>query len=499
MRRRSLLLAPIVALAVGLPSAPVAAEEGTHSPNMTHVVHHPSFQRTLEGARAGGGTDIEFATLPVETGVDADGEPVVEDRDFALAGTYRNGLQIVDITDPTQPETASVYDCVIQQGDVQVFEREGRTYATYTHDDPYNPTTTSQCYVEARDLGLRPPGTPTSGTFIADITDPYDPTTVSFVPEPRGSHNQTVAPGGEFLYNSNSDLGNAQTGQIEVFDISDFSEPEKVKTLELETGLSSHDITFSEDGTRAYSAAVTHTVVLNTEDLANPTIVGRIIDPAVNIHHQSDPVTLTDATTGLERTFLVVTDEVAGATPAGYCPGGGLHIYDITGPLEAAPVKVGFWNIPSVKTLVSPDGDLGRCTSHVLRMYPEQKIMTIAWYSQGVRVVDLSGLVGVSAGADETAGNVGVGMKEIGYFYFPNSDTWAAKAYRIEEDGSFYIFGNDLNRGLDVYRFDSGAPAPEGTGTWLTPAQALARARTLGVGAGIQEGPFCLFAGITVA
>jgi hypothetical protein len=235
---------------------------------------------------------------------------------------------------------------------------------------------------------------------------------------------------------------------------------------------------------------------MDTTDLANPSIIGRIVDPAINIHHQSDPVTLRDETTGLERTFLVVTDELAGAAGNAVCPGGGLHIYDVTGPLEAAPVKVGFWNIPSVRNTSTV---LGRCTSHVLRLYPEQKVMTVAWYNGGVRVVDISGLIGVSVGAVETVGNVGAGMKEIGYHRFSDSETWSAKTNKIEADGSFYLYGNDLNRGLDVYRFNAGAAPSENPGTWLTPGQALAQARAAGVADDVQTGPYCLYRGLEVA
>jgi hypothetical protein len=499
MSVRTVFLVPLVALGLVVPSASASSSDSDaaapNSPNLTHVLNLPHKVRTLEGADSGGGTDIEFVTLPVQVGTDADGNPVMEDRDFALAGTYRNGLQIVDITDPANPVRASVYDCVVQQGDVQVFAREGRTYATFTMDTGYSPGTASTCYRDARALGLINAATGNFGTFIADITDPYHPKTVSFVPEPRGSHNNTIAPGGNYLYNSNSDLENP-VGHIEVFDISNFSAPVKVKTLDLVTGLSSHDITFNETGTRAYSAAVTHTLILDTTNLANPTIIGRIIDPAINIHHQSDPVTLKDETTGLERTFLVVTDELAGAAGNAVCPGGGLHIFDITGPLEQAPVKVGFWNMPSIR----PTGTTNlTCTSHVLRMHPKEKLMTIAWYNAGVRVVDISGLIGVSAGAAETSGNVGAGMKEIGYHYFANSDTWSVKTNRIEPDGSFYLYGNDLNRGLDIYRFEGGAEESEDPGTWLTPAQALARARSMGVQSDAQTGPFCMYLGLETA
>jgi hypothetical protein len=516
MSRRSTILtvSTLGALCLLPWGAPAAAEEGTRSPNVSHVINHPHRVRSVDGPPGGGGTDIEFVTL--STAIRGpDGQPICfdkrgrparpgrpcsflyEDRDFALAGSYDNGLQIVDITSPTQPQTAAVYDCVIRQGDVQVFARDGRTYATYTHDDPYRADTSSACYQEATALGLFGAGVNPAGTFVVDITDPYDPTTVSFISEPRGSHNQTVAPGGRFLYNSNSDLGRVAPAGIEVFDISDFSAPRKVFTLPLVTGLDSHDITFNEDGTRAYSAAISHTLVLDTTNQAEPRVIGRIVDPAINIHHQSDPVTLTDPTTGLPSTFLVVTDELAGAAGNAVCPGGGLHVYDITGHLERAPVKVGAWFMPEVRFTGTENLT---CTSHVLRMYPDERLMTIAWYNAGVRVVDVSGLVGLSAGVDEGAGNVGVGMKEIGYAYFPNSDTWSVKTNEIEPHGSFFLYGNDLNRGLDVYRFDAEAPSASGGGSWMMPDEALARAASLGVSSTSgQTGPWCLWRGLASA
>ena len=516
MRARSYFIVGLTSLALLAPAGPVgsvsAAEEGFHSPNMTYVKNLP-YGKARPSAMTNGGTDIEFVTLEVVKR-DANGKRICKPkkghpkrckknkkgkkvyrkhvRDYALAGTYDNGLQIVDITIPESSTIIGRYDCAVRQGDVQTLQRGGRTYVAYTQDDPYNGDpqhdTTSQCYTEARALGLYNDDTNPAGTFIADITDPYRPTTVSFFSEPRGSHNTTLAPGGEYLYNSNSDLG-AGNPQIEVWSIRDFSNPHPVYTLSTQSGLSSHDITFSADGTRAYSAAVTHTLVLDTTNLAEPKIIGRIVDPAINIHHQSDPVTIDG------RTFLLVTDEIAGAAGNAVCPGGGVHVYDITGSLERNPVKLGMWNIPEVQGTA----DNLTCTAHVLRIHPEEKLMTIAWYAAGVRVVDLSNLVGLSVGADEGVGNVGMGMREIGYYYFENSDTWSVKTNDIDPDGYFYLYGNDQARGLDIYRFDGLAERSANPGTWLTPEQALAQARARGVQSDAQTGPYCLYRGMRVA
>ena len=446
------MIALLVACCLALPAVPAAAQEdGDHSPNMRHVA--TLGYQLRYGQRRPHGTDIEFARIG--------------GRDYAFAGTYRNGLQIIDITDPRRPRLVAVYDCAIAQGDVQVFRRGARMIVAYGADDySFLTSASSRCY---RDNGV---DRLAYGTFFVDVTDPAIPRSVGFAEIPAGSHNQSVHPGARYIYNSNADL--ALGGSIEVVDIRNLARAATVSELPVGTGLESHDITFSADGKRAYVAALSHTLVLDTSDPARPEIVGRIVDPGINIHHQADPITIDDPLLG-PRTFLVVTDELTGAAGNGFCPGGGLHVFDITGKLERTPVKVGYWTMPDVRPAPA-SADL-ICTSHVLRFYPKRKLMTIAWYAGGVRVVDVSGLVGLSVGVQPAAGNVGAGMREIGYFTTPDAYTWSAKTNRIDRDGSFYLFGNDINRGLDVYRFDAKGPRAGPAGTWLSPVEALARAR----------------------
>jgi hypothetical protein len=113
-------------------------------------------------------------------------------------------------------------------------------------------------------------------------------------------------------------------------------------------------------------------------------------------------------------------------------------------------------------------------------------------------VIDINNLVGVSAGTDPAVGSVGAGMREVGYYEFPDSETWSAKTNHIAADGSFYLFANDHTRGFDVFHYTapkqplpvSAAPS---TGRWLTPAQALAEARARGTHpVGGSNRPICL-------
>src|SRR3954469_15322416 len=100
MRRSTLLLA---LLALALIPASAAAQEHQHSANMTHVKTLP--YAVDNGGTPNFGTDIEFARLA--------------GKRYALAGSYKNGMQIVDISSPSRASIVSTYDCGVTQGDVQ--------------------------------------------------------------------------------------------------------------------------------------------------------------------------------------------------------------------------------------------------------------------------------------------------------------------------------------------------------------------------------------------
>jgi hypothetical protein len=447
---RSLLAVSLVALAPLVAAPGAVGHQAGDAPTNTRgervetqgVGVNMEFVANLQyddTGEAQGGSDIEFMKLGK--------------KEYALAGTLSKGMQIIDITRPTAPKRVAVYDCDISQGDIQVWTNRGRVLASYTADGSVGEAgAASRC---GRDLDLTADD---AGTVIVDLTQPTRPQSVSFLPVAAGSHNMTIHPSGEYLYNSNSDLLTSGTEPfITIYDISAPANPRFVQDFLIpfvptSLGSESHDITFSADGTRAYSAALSQTLVLDTTDPANPEMIGQIIDPAVNVSHQADPVTLTGSD-GVERTILVVTDERAGAAASLECPGGGLHLYDITGDLEAAPVKIGAWFIPAFTV---QDG--ATCTSHVLRIYERQQLMTISWYAQGVRVIDLSGLA--DAATDPLAGPLnlafgdGAGMTEVGSYVMADSDSWSFKTNRIKRDGSFFGYSNDLVRGFDVFRYD---------------------------------------------
>jgi hypothetical protein len=460
LRRTRVLALVVAALSLSVMTGASATHNtDDHTANMSFVKNIRYQLRNQ--ATSQGGSDIEFARL---------GSPP---RWYALAGSYWNGLQIVDIAWPPNAQVVGVYDCGITQGDVQVFTQSdmpGRTFVTFTSDT--GARTTSPCYAEAQALGDYVPGGTRFGTFIAEITDPRNPRTIAFVPIAKGSHNMTVHPSGNYLYNSNSDLATDVSPSIEIWDISDIHNPAFVRNVAMPIrpglGSDSHDITFNAAGTRGYSAAISHTTILDTTNPANPVILNSIFDPTVNVSHQADPVTLTDPILGT-RTFLIVSDELAGAAGNYACPGGGLHVYDVTNDVL---VKVGFWVIDYAGQSQGA-GSLPVCTAHVFRIYPNEKLLTIAWYTAGVRVVDISNLIGA------TIGGTGQGMVEIGHYRTPNADTWSAKTPFIDSrSGDFWLYGDDIGRGLDIYHFDADGKQnfSQNPGTWES-----------GSGAGAQQ------------
>ena len=167
MRLRSFTVtSAALALALAGPAAPALA----HDPGLDKVVQKnfavveatgvgvemdkvANLPYKQTGATTQAGSDIEFARIA--------------GRDYAFAGTLRNGMQIVDITSPTQPVLAAVFDCRISQGDIQVFKQGQRVLATYTADGSFG--TVGAASTCGKDLKLT---SASAGTVLVDVTDP---------------------------------------------------------------------------------------------------------------------------------------------------------------------------------------------------------------------------------------------------------------------------------------------------------------------------------------
>lgn len=436
-----LLAAALVAPAAATPPAPLAPK-----PTLKSVAH----------LQWNGGTDLEMTRIGGR-------RYVVQGAQNNYNSTTSPGLRVIDVTTPTKPKVAGFLPCNTSQNDIQI---QGHLAFVAVDFNERSSSFENDCFSQ---LGMGPK----TGVVVVDIAVPAKPRAIGFLALKTGAHNTTVYPTKPLLYISESEsLNPSADDPLEPVYVVDFANPRKpklVKTFDLGAGDSAHDITFNKSGTRAYVAAgfTGDTFILDTSKPLEPKVLTRIPDAAVNFSHQADPTP--------DGHYLLITDELAGAEGNTYCPGGGIHVWDISN--EAVPVKVGAYFIPDSFATADPGPRpnivgvgprIFRCTAHVMRMTPDGKTLVMAWYSQGVQVLDLTGLPGYSVGVQ--GADKGTGIRRLGSWTVDGADTWSAKM-----DDRGYIYTGDTQRGFDVVRFVRPSGAAKDPGTWLTPQQALFR------------------------
>jgi hypothetical protein len=424
LRLRSLL--PVAAATVLL--APLAAQAGAAPAPLAFPEEAGQQGEPAKGSgvdlvptsnwKYKGGTDLEFATI--------------KGRDYAIAPSefVKGGigaLRIFDLTaNPAKPKLVGFLPCNVSQNDVQVHGTTVFMGVDYDERD-------TDCFTQA---GVKPQ----TGVLAIDIRNVRKPRAVGFMPIPLGAHNTTLHPSGQYLYVSDSELApdngqegaTSKLGRINVIDVRNIKQMKEVFRLPLPTGLSSHDIDFNAKGNRAYSAAISQTLILDTTDPAKPSIKTTILDPAINISHGADLAP--------DEKHLYVTDEQAGAAANGVCNVGGVHVYDLT--VEAAPVKTGYYAFNPADSLTSTLNSQNlTCTAHVLDFGPTGKTFSNAGYAAGVRVVDITSRIGKPM--------------DLATFTPLDADTWSAKQYKNPK----YLYANDLARGFDVYEYVEGKGA----------------------------------------
>lgn len=126
------------------------------------------------------------------------------------------------------------------------------------------------------------------------------------------------------------------------------------------------------------------------------------------------------------------------------------------------------------------------CTTHILQQIPGQNRIFLAWYSQGTQVVDFT------ENADGT-----IDFKEAGYFIPASANQWVSQIFKVDSnsDGTFTYYGvaSDFSLGvagrnsIDVYKVTLPAPPTPrgrlpGTGAGFAPSRCLARRVRIGPG-----------------
>jgi hypothetical protein len=446
VRRYRFAFALAISLSLAAMIPPAVAHEADaerKSPNMSMVARIPGI----------GGTDIELFTRSLTTYKAADGTMVTSetpvDRHFALVGgtAGNKGAQFVDVSNPEAPYIVASMGstCSIGQGDVQV-TADGMLAAIAKQGGGTCKSVTGK--------------TLANGSALVDISDIYAPKVVGLVEQSGGSHNHTIHPSGKYLYISPSleFPGGPGNSAIPIWDISDPTNPRFIKTFTT-AGDGPHDIRFSKDGKRAYIASVSTYYILNTENPENPTVISTMAPPGGYIGH--------DTLVTPDKAFVILGDEAGGG--ANYpCPGGAIYIYDIRD--ETKPLLVGFAEAgggPIFPRNLDDQGQAGvavpgGCTSHVMELNPDNKSLSIGWYSLGTRTFSFASLYNADGTPKPTGqiaaawGKNGVGLVETGYIIPDASSTWSAKQYSGVPG---YIFSNASGTGGGLYVTKISAPS----------------------------------------
>jgi hypothetical protein len=178
-------------------------------------------------------------------------------------------------------------------------------------------------------------------------------------------------------------------------------------------------------------------------------------DEGIALSHEADP--------SHDKNLMFVTDERGGGIvpPGSSCaPGienpfgnGGAHAFDISDPsnIEYAQTPSGEKAV-YISDAVVPAETF--CDIHVIERVRGEQRFVVAYYTQGIKIVDYF--------VDDQGR---VQFHEVASYTLPNANTWAAEHFKVtrNEDGSktYYIAVNDIHRGIDVVSW-TGDPNPIG-------------------------------------
>ena len=241
-----------------------------------------------------------------------------------------------------------------------------------------------------------------SGLAIWDVTDPTNPSELGFLPtgRARGVHEFTVRQRGDrwfaYLAVSNSEITDG-TGDLRIVDVSDPRQPTELLDwgAKRDAGLPVgnghecapycrgavpqaflHSVTLSPDGRTAYlSYWDLGVILLDVSEPNAPRWLGRFAEPPA-AEGNTHSVALAH-----DGSLALVADETFGP------PWGRLRLVDVQDP--ANPVQVGSFDTPD--SAAGTRGEQYAYTIHNPLTDPRDPNRAyLAWYSDGVRLVDVS-------------------------------------------------------------------------------------------------------------
>jgi hypothetical protein len=451
--RRTRWTAALAAIVVCTIAAPAAAHDGAFGSAWWMGETHPGWYWESQESRS---QNVKMIGSVERTRRDS----TYRNSDLAFwgdrvyAGHY-DGFQIIDGSDPENPEQIVDFSCPGSQHDVSVWK-----HLLFVSVE--TPRTSAACDSTAMAGGM--PGF--EGMRIFDVSNPAKPVLVKGVPTDCGSHTHTLVPDAEnarvLLYVASytaAPLPASQYGnecrrlnadgsrahrKISVVEVplanpaasSVVSEPTFPQNDR--SGVPGyngcHDITVFTTIGRAASACMGEGQIWDISDKENPRTIARIHNPNVEFFHS--------AAFSWDGRTVVFGDEAGGGTGPRCRPQdadtlGALWFYDV-GSLDnmddsSVEPWLSSWKVPRDQT--TPAGVTQaqdpNCTMHNFNTLPNPKrdVLVSSAYAAGTTVVDFS---------DRRK------PKEVGHHDPHGANTWSSYWY------NGHIWTNDGGRGVDV-------------------------------------------------
>jgi hypothetical protein len=370
---------------------------------------------------------------------------------LAYAGHY-DGFQIIDTSDPREPEQVVDFACPGSQHDVSVWG--GLLFVSVE-----TPRSSPACDSVTQSPGFE-------GIRIFDVSNPRSPHLITGVPTDCGSHTHTLVPdprhGRVLLYvasytSATSDLPPSSYGnECRRYEADGSPAQDKISVVEVplrkpgearvvsephfpqkiygggRTGC--HDITVFMELEMAGAACMGEGQIWDISDLEHPETVGRVFNPNVAFWHS--------ATFSYDGRRVVFGDEAGGGTgPA--CTSadpstlGALWFYDVRRidslEEEVVPPRSS-WKVPRIQEKLTPDqAQDPNCTMHNFNTLPTKRgdVLVSSAYAAGTTMVDFTN-------ASDP--------REVGHLDPHGANTWSAYWY------NGHVITNDGGRGVDILR-----------------------------------------------
>jgi hypothetical protein len=436
MRRLSLLVVAMLVFA-----APAAAHENDSATEwlLGEGAHHPGWYTPSPESQT---ANVKLIGSVSRTRFDS----TYRNSDLAFwgkrayAGHY-DGFQIIDASDPENPQQLVDFACPGSQHDVSAW-RDLLFVSVET------PRSSPACDSVRQSPGFE-------GMRIFDVSNPREPELIKGVPTDCGSHTHTLVPdvenGRVLLYVASytaaelpaSSYGNAclrvdengeRHNKISVVEVpldaprsaSVVSEPRFPQNEYRDGWNGCHDISVYMAIERAASACMGEGQIWDISDKENPRTIARIHNPNVEFWHS--------ATFSWDGRTAVFGDEAGGGTSP-RCRQldpptlGALWFYDVasldTMDASTAAAPLSHWKVPRVQ------GELPNCTMHNFNTLPikDRNVLVSSAYAAGTTVVDFT---------DPT------NPVEVGHHDPHGANTWSSYWY------NGHIYTNDGGRGVDV-------------------------------------------------